>query len=171
MTKVHKHSRWLNLVIKAYWAVLSILVVASITQAVSYRSATFAEAQTDTTTALPFNEYFCNALVGPAEGVILALAALMILGAGVLYMISMGQTGGDSGISTAKSMMTAAVTGIALYSLSSVLLGNCGFQLGGFIGSFFNNDNQPAVESGSPTSGSTGGGSGGGQGGGGGGGF
>lgn len=93
-------------------------------------------------TGLTFNEYFCREIAIPAETIIVALAIFMILAAGVVYILSLGQAGGDKsvgGVSTAKSMIVAAVTGLALYLMSRFLLGDCMSTtgLGGWIGSFF----------------------------------
>jgi len=70
-------------------------------------------------------------------------------------MISLGQSGGETGITTAKGMILAAITGLALYLLGTWLLGDCGFKLGGWIFSLFN------IGGGSSGGGASGGGGGG----------
>ncbi len=102
----------------------------------------FASADTGavaSTTSMTFNEYVCI-VAGYAYGVITALAVLMIIVAGVTYATSMGGSGGKDGlggISTAKEMIVAALTGLLLLGMSSFFVGSCGVPGGGFFQTLF----------------------------------
>lgn len=90
-------------------------------------------AEVDTSGGIGFDAYLCSG-IGYIHGLIIALAVLTVIIAGVTYMTSEGN---KEGISTAKSMITAAITGILLFAFGQFLLGSCGTGAGGFITRFF----------------------------------
>lgn len=138
---------WIRRSLAVYWAVISIFAAITLAQYVQTQYAALAaEPVTDpmnlsdttgagTLTQLKFDEYFCGVVVGYGQGIIVTLAIVMMMAAGVTYIVSFGQTSGEiGGINTAKTMMVAAITGLMLSLMGSLLLGDCGFNLAGWIG-------------------------------------
>lgn len=74
----------------------------------------------------------CSLYLGAGQ-LIGILMVLMFVGAGIIYATSQGESGGEaSGITLAKSMMIAAITGALLYALGLVILGTpCSDHPGG----------------------------------------
>ena len=91
-------------------------------------------ATADTAGGMGFDAYLCSAITY-ANALIGVLAVFTVIMAGVSYMTS---SGGKEGISTAKSMIVAAITGVLLYAMGQLLLGTCGTGAGGLITRFFN---------------------------------
>lgn len=162
---------------RGYWTVL---VIAGLTFVLRFASAD--TNAVSSTTSMTFNEYVCG-VAGYASGTIAALAVLTIVIAGVTYATSMGGGGskeGLGGISAAKEMIVAALTGLLLIAMSTFFVGQCGVG-GGFFQNLFsrfstpltittdsNSATAPGSSSGAGGTGSSGGeGSGGGGGGGG----
>lgn len=86
-----------------------------------------------------FNAYVCRLrlLIGTLIG---AIAVVMIVMAGIIYATSGLSGKGAASISTAKTMITSAITGVVFYMLSNVLLGNCASGVsGGLFGEIFKN--------------------------------
>jgi type IV secretory pathway VirB2 component (pilin) len=72
-----------------------------------------------------FNAYVCS-IVTVTGQIVGGLAVVMIIAAGIMYAASGGNDKGDLSVSSAKSMITSALSGIALYLLGGALLGQCG---------------------------------------------
>jgi len=134
---ITKQPVWLRVAITSYFAVVVAIGIGAIG----------ANALNDSLTGLTFGDYFCNTIAPMGGAIIIALTVLMLLSAGITYMVSMGQSGGDTGIGTAKAMITAAITGFLLYMMSTFLLGQCGFTPTGWIFQLFGGTR---VETGSP---------------------
>ena len=79
-----------------------------------------------------FNAQVCT-IVQTAGTVVGALAVIMVMAAGIMYALSGGDAKGDLSIGTAKNMIVSAITGVLLYLMGSVLLGNCGDYSGGLL--------------------------------------
>ena len=69
-----------------------------------------------------FSVMVCN-LFGIMGGIIISLAVITVIAAGIVYATSQGASGG---INSAKTMIVSAISGIALYVLSGYFLGACG---------------------------------------------
>ncbi len=126
---------WVGWLLKGYWAVL---VVSGLFIVLQLASANPNPNAVSSTTSMTFNDYVCGA-VGYAGAVIGALAVLMIMLAGVVYATSMGSSGGKEGlggISAAKEMIVAALTGILLIIMAPFFVGECG-RGGGFFQDIF----------------------------------
>jgi len=91
-------------------------------------------ATADTSGGMGFDAYLCSAITY-ANALIGILAVFTVTMAGISYMTS---SGGKEGISTAKSMLMAAITGVLLYAFGNLLLGTCGTGAGGLISQYFN---------------------------------
>lgn len=87
----------------------------------------------DTANGVGFDTYVCT-LISISGGLIGGLALLMIIIAGWVYINSGGASSGDFSVSTAKGMITAALTGALLYMLGYFFLGDCSLHsTGGFF--------------------------------------
>ncbi|MEZ4210580.1 MAG: hypothetical protein R3B38_02610 [Patescibacteria group bacterium] len=69
-----------------------------------------------------FSVLVCN-LFSLMAGIIISLAVITIIAAGIVYATSQGASGG---INSAKTMIVSALSGIALYALAGYFLGACG---------------------------------------------
>jgi hypothetical protein len=150
---------WVQRWLKVYWAAMAILALLMLTQYVAFQPSAFAADNTtggatgntvsnstgsnedpfaDTSgsmTQLPFDEYFCKVIIPTGEKIVLGLVAVTIIAAGIMYILSFGNSSGEiGGINTAKTMIIAAITGLMLNLMGSLLLGECGFNLAGWIG-------------------------------------
>lgn len=84
-----------------------------------------------------FNTYVCT-IVKISGTVVGGLAVIMVIAAGIMYAASGGNDKGDLSMGTAKSMITSALSGVALYLLGGALLGACGSGgYGDMFGKYF----------------------------------
>ncbi len=118
---------------RSYWTVLILAGIVVVAQFASANSGALSS-----TTSMTFSQYICGVadFAGP---VIAILAVLTIVIAGFTYATSMGGGGskeGLGGVSTAKEMIVAALTGLLLLGMSSFLIGPCG-EGGGFFQNLF----------------------------------
>lgn len=72
-----------------------------------------------------FNAYVC-AVVSTMGTIVGGLAIVMIIAAGIMYALSAGSDKGAVSIGSAKSMITSALAGTALFLMGGVLFGECG---------------------------------------------
>ncbi len=117
-----------------FWAVLSAFALMLIAQVGAEVINSSQAAISDTTGGgIGFEDYLFSA-IDYANVLVGALAALTVVLAGFTYMTS---SGSKEGISTAKSMIVAAITGVLLYAFGRLLLGGYGPGAGGLITNFF----------------------------------
>lgn len=131
--RAKKKLSWTRWWIRGYWTVLVLAGLAFVLQFVSANPNAVSS-----TTSMTFNEYVCG-VASYASSAIATLAILTIVIAGVTYATSMGGSGskeGLGGISTAKEMIVAALTGLLLIAMSSFFVGECGVG-GGFFHNLF----------------------------------
>ncbi|MDD5606237.1 MAG: hypothetical protein PHR51_02870 [Patescibacteria group bacterium] len=135
MTKRQTKSKytWARVGLYGFWAMLGLFAILVVAQ-YGY-SIGGAQAATGGQPTTEFAAMVCSLYVN-AGYLVGALSVLMIVAAGIVYAMSQGQTGGEAtGIGLAKSMMIAALSGVALYVFGLVILGSpCGSNpTGGFI--------------------------------------
>jgi len=125
---------WAKWWLRGYWGVLVAAALAFMLQVTGLWSLVGAatEAATNTgasTTGITFQEYVCHALSW-STNILISLAVLTVVIAGVIYATSMGSSSGELSIGLAKQMIVAALTGLLLYMIGVFLLGGCGAGTG-----------------------------------------
>lgn len=84
-----------------------------------------------------FNGFVCS-MVLAIGGIVGGLAVIMIIAAGIMYALSGGSDKGAASISGAKTMITSALAGSALFLMGGLLFGECGqFAYGSLLNSLF----------------------------------
>ena len=140
MTKQPSKSKykWMSVGLYGFWVLLGLYAVILIAQYGASAGIGPADAATGDGAGSKFTALVC-ALYSQASYLIGALAVLMIVAAGIVYATSQGQSGGEaSGIGMAKSMIIAALSGVALYLFGYLLLGTCGAGAGGVLSDIVN---------------------------------
>lgn len=135
MAKKRSKYLWAKFGLYTFWFCLGAfaLVMIALYSAELLGGAEAADPASAQITGGDFRTYMCSVLYY-ANGFIAALVILMITIAGIIYATSQG----GEGVSQAKGMILAAVTGALLYMMSNWLLGSCGQEsAGGYLGRLF----------------------------------
>lgn len=122
---------WAKWWLRGYWGALVIVALVFMLQATGLLSLTLAAADNAgaSTTGITFQDYVCHALSW-STNILISLAVLTVVIAGVIYATSMGSSSGELSIGLAKQMIVAALTGLLLYMVGVFLLGGCGAGTG-----------------------------------------
>lgn len=124
---------WAKVGLYAFWSVLGVLAIIIITAYGASLMVAGAQTGAGQVTDNTFAGVVCG-FYGYAGVLVGGLAVLMVMTAGIVYATSQGQGSGETGIGLAKSMITAAITGVLLYMLGNWLLGSpCGLDPQGGI--------------------------------------
>ncbi|MFA5009827.1 MAG: hypothetical protein WC553_01170 [Patescibacteria group bacterium] len=126
MNKKNNHKLgWAKWLIKIYWGAVGLVGLVYVSQASGLLAAVLAatgDNASSTTTSLTFGQYVCTA-IDLGSTVLVTLAVLMVIAAGIIYATSMGASGGELSVGLSKQMIVAALTGLLLYMIGGWLIG------------------------------------------------
>ena len=120
MAKKKSKYRLMKVGLYAFWGILGVLALIII--AAYGADIIGVEASVGDSPTAGFSGIICRTYKY-AGFIVGGLAVLMVSIAGIVYATSQGEGSGETGIGLAKSMITAAITGVLLYMIGLWLIG------------------------------------------------
>ena len=117
-------SAWFAIVTQAYKYLLGIFVVLIAANGTGLITASCADPGQQAVDAGGFQATVCQ-IFGLMGQIVGGLAVIMIIVAGITYAASGGTDKGNVGIGSAKNMLMSAITGVVLFLLGGLIVGDC----------------------------------------------